>query len=163
MPYFIFFANKPLSIIPFILGLIACVLIAIQQPPIPFNLMFLIFPFLIWYPFFMLYYYVLRKSDNIEVRGVDISKLKKAFEVTFLLHLICIPGLIWLGLHLFPSVILPALFVMIYAAISWKCLEQYCLAKFVSEGIKKNVSWEDLNLKAIYSDLREVLTKTLIK
>jgi hypothetical protein len=88
MPLFIFFVNKPLTIIPYILGILLLLVTNILSPdmfPLPF--LFLLFSFSLWYPIVLVYYYVLRKTED-EVLGIQISKFKKLFLIRYVYNVL---------------------------------------------------------------------------
>lgn len=167
MPLFIFFVNKPLTVLFYFIGLIICILISIINMPVwifsIFSSIFLMITFSVWYPFILFYCYFLRNNgENIQIQGVHLKSLKRPLEFVFALNVLFIAIAIGITIYLFPHVVVGSFFVLLYSVFSINILEQYILAKLVSIGIKQNVSLKITEINTVYAEIREVLTKKLI-
>ena len=163
MPLFLFFVNKPLTIIPYLLGIILLLgvnALNLEMFPLPF--LFLLFSFTLWYPLFLVYYYVLRDADQ-EILGVQISQFRKLFfNIVWLLGLAIVAACV--GVGYFQSSFGSMFFILGFTVISLNIFQYIIEAKLVSEGLKRNASLKDLKFNDLYTEIRQIiLTKVIQK
>jgi hypothetical protein len=161
MPLFLFFVNKPWTIIPYLFGIILFVGVnALNLEFFPFPFLFLWFSFTLWYPLVLVYYYVLRNGDQ-EILGIKISQLRKFFLTT-----------IWaLGLASVAACILLVYFdssfgsiflIMGFTVFSLIIFQSIIEAKLASETLKRNASLKELKFDDLYTEIRKlILTKVI--
>jgi hypothetical protein len=52
---------------------------------------------------------------------------------------------------------------MIFSPIFLAIIERYVSTKVISEALKRNVQLENFDIKALYSEIREILVKKVIQ
>lgn len=171
MPYSIFFVNKPITILYFILGLVTLTIIAMVE--IEFYrqdflspLVFRGLVYILSFPLFLFYFYILRDSGDLQIRGVKLSCLKRTMKIAFFSILTLIGGvtaimakftLSYQSLALYNSI-----FSFVVCLFGLPFLEKCMIAKFVSEGVRNNISLHYLDLKSFYGEVREVFIRKLL-
>lgn len=163
MPLFLFFVNKPLTVIPYLLGIILLLgvnVLNLDMFPLPF--LFLLFSFTLWYPIFLVYYYVLRDADD-EILGIQVSQFRNLFfNILWMLGLAIVMACI--GVGYFQSSFGSMFFILAFTVISLIIFQSIIEAKLVSEGLKRNTSLKDLNFNDMYTEIRQlILTKVINK
>lgn len=87
---FIFFVNKPITIIPYLLGLGLC-LYSCMLGFDPSVIVFVnIFNFSLWYTVFLIRYYVLSGQEETVLWKVNINKFKGIFNCYLILNVLIV-------------------------------------------------------------------------
>jgi hypothetical protein len=161
---FMFFVNKPLTVIPYITTLAIFLYLSFFSEN---DFIFPFFTFLIgftaWYPVYLIYHYILREDGDFEIRGINISVLRKPVKFVLMIDWIIFLIAATIIITAPESIFIAALLITVVVCILNMILESYATAKLVSEGIKKNVHLKDLDFQGLYTELRELLTKRLIQ
>ncbi len=171
MPYSIFFVNKPITILYFLLGIVALTIVAMVE--IDFYrvdfltpLVFRCLVYILSFPFFLFYFYILKDSGDLQIRGVKLSCLKRIMKIAFFSILALIGGVTAIMAKFtlsYPSLAFyNSIFVFLVCLFGLPFLEKCMIAKFVSEGVKNNVSLHHFDLKSFYGEIREVFIKSLL-
>ena len=165
---FLFFANKPKTIIEFFLIIIFILLfsfyIGINSSIEMFIMTFIaLTPSLVnLYLLTNIYRYVF-SSEDVIICSVNLAFLKTKIENIIWLSLSFILICLSITVLCIPCslVIMPLLIFV--TLLTLKFTEAYIKAKIISEAIKNNHSISNLSIDQIYSQLREILTRNLIK
>lgn len=163
MILFMFFVNKPITLIPFIGALAFCLILSlIEVNSFMFLLPFLLFslPFIAWYQAYLLYHYLIDVEDTNEFEGINLSEIK---SVRYFFYI----G--WFGVafsalsYLYIShIVVPAIVWFAYSIIVIKIMEGYAMAKITSEAIRQNIDIREISIQNFYSSARQLLMKRLI-
>jgi len=157
-----FFVNRPLSIIPYVLGLLVLIAYLILVGHLAFfSFLAGIVSMSVWYYVFLIRYYILSGKD-MYLLGVKLRKFKLIANVFLCINLFV--NLLLLTFEiLVPTGGFWAFVLGFYTLISYSTLDSICSNKFISEGIRNNSNIKNLKLDDIYQDLREVMLTKLIK
>ena len=162
-----FFLNKPVSIYPYLAGLVAIfawffIICNFTKSDEPFlTLMVDLFAFSFWYYIFLIRYYIFGGEELIFF-NVPLTRFKRLFNFCLTLYGSLILGANLTMLKVTNSFII-AFFFAVISVITLFIFERLVVAKFISEGFKSNFSIKGVNLDDIYQELREVAIKKLIK
>jgi hypothetical protein len=158
---FMFFVNKPISLVLYLLGLIMLILFVISyryEDIIKFMILVLFFPsYNILYNA-CLWYYLLRSKQKMEIKGVDIRKLKGVMSGYFILYAISFI----IGLILSQELFIIAFYLCIYSVVSYVILKCVIFAKFISLGLKQNSTLKDFKMEEMYEEIREIMLKKIV-
>jgi hypothetical protein len=161
MPLFLFFVNKPWTIIPYLLGIILFLGVnALNLEFFPFPFIFLSFCFTLWYPLVLVYYFVLRDGDQ-EILGIKISQLRKLFLNTIWVLVLAnvAAGIL---LVYFDSSFGSMFLILGFTVFSLIIFQSIIEAKLASEALKRNASLKELKFDDLYIEVRQlILTKVI--
>lgn len=115
---------------------------------------------------FLFYFYILKDAGDLQIQGVKLSCLKRTMKVAFFSILTLIGGVTLIMAKFTSSYQSLALYSSIFAFVvclfGLPFLEKCMIAKFVSEGVRNNISLHYLDLKRFYGEVREVFIRKLI-
>lgn len=162
MPLFIFFVNKPLTVIPYLLGIILLIGVnALNLDMFPLPFLFLFFCFSLWYPLLLVYYYVLRDAEG-EILGIKASQLRNLFfYILWIVGLAMVLACIFCGY--FKSTFGSIFFGFGFTVISLIIFQSIIEAKLVTEGLKRNANLNELKFNDLYVEIRQLILTKVIK
>lgn len=157
---FIFFVNKPITLIPYLIGLVSLFFAGFMNREFPFPFIANSFSFSLWYMVLLVRYYVLSGEGELYIWEVKINRFNRIFDWILGLNALALI----IGLIAMPSQAgFPVAFVLIfYTVISFGILQKIVIAKFISEGVKQNTSIKELKPDDLYKELRELIIRKII-
>ncbi len=162
MPLFLFFVNKPLTIIPFLFGLIGIVSInIIYSEAFPITSFFFCYPFTAWYAALLIRHYILK--DKISISGIQAIQLRALFTIFLWLQGLALLSACFAMAYIqndFWSPFILFVFTTLCTLIFHKIIE----AKLLSEVLKKNENLKEMDVNEFYKGIRKIiLNKDIIK
>ena len=159
---FIFFVNKPITIVPYLLGLFLCIFIGsfgIEPFVMP---IFNIINFSYWYTGLLIRYYILCGEETI-IFNVNLNKFKGIFNFFLILN-VFVFALLNVQFIRYPGIVLIwGIGLFFFTCISLSIFQKILEAKLISAGIKSNSSIKDIRFDDLYKEMREVALKKLIE
>lgn len=170
MGLLIFFINKPVTFLWYILTVISLffIMVLLDGDGAIVSFPVSVLAYSINYKVYLFWCYFVRYADkNLKIKNISLSCLKPYFEfywiiISFFFILLSIFVCLTFRFNKSNTIEGITMCFLVITFISYIILRQSIIVAFISEGVRNNVDIKNTTLDSIYVNAREILTNKLI-
>lgn len=159
----VFFINRPLTILPYLVGMCCLItfasMIEVEGISVVVGLLGILFT--MWYSAFLIRYHILNDRES-HIWGIKIHKFRLAFSVFLGFHLVAMATAVC-GLLYFQNGFQTIFLLIFYLVLSTIIFQLTIRAKVLSEAFKNDLNLKEWKLEELYLQIRELFLKKVIR